>query len=127
MMVVFVVASLVLLPRQTSDWLGLEELGVLGGECAFLLWDFRRTRKAVASRRWGLTFLRPYQLRTTLAVGVALVGMVGAALVWAGWEAGFYLLAGFSVVTMVWVVINTWALVLGITDEADSSDSAEAQ
>jgi hypothetical protein len=28
------------------------------------------------------------------------------------------------VVTMAWVVINTWALVLGITDEEGSGSSA---
>jgi hypothetical protein len=55
---------------------------------------------------------------------MSLVGIVGAALVWAGLEAGFYILAAFCVVTMVWVVINTWALVLGITDEEGSGSSA---
>jgi hypothetical protein len=69
----------------------------------------------------GLTLLRPYRIRTTLAVGLALFGRVGAALVWAGSEAGFFVLAAFSVITMVWVVINAWALVIGITTEEDES------
>ena len=127
MMVVFVVSSLVLFPRQTREWLGLEELVVIGAECAFLTWNFLRTREAVAKLPQGLTLLRPYQIRTTLAVGLGLFGMVGAALVWEGLEAGFYVLAAFCVVTMVWVVINTWALVVGITDEDGSSGSSGAK
>jgi hypothetical protein len=124
MMMVFVLASLVLLPRQPNVWLGLEELVVIGADGAFLTWSFLRARAAVAKRPLGLTLLRPYQIRTTLAVGVCVVGMVGAALVGAGQEAGFYVLAVFSMVTMVWVVINTWALVLGVSDEEGSNSSA---
>jgi hypothetical protein len=71
--------------------------------------------------------LRPYQVRTTLAVGLSLIGIVGAALVWAGLEAGFYVLAAFSIVTMVWVVINSWALVIGITEEDVSKESSAAK
>ncbi len=127
MMMVFVVSSLLLFPGQTSEWLGLEELVVIGALFAFLIWNFVRTREAVAKQPMGLTLLRPYQIRTTLAVGLSLVGMVGAALVWAGLGAGLYVLAAFSVATMVWVVINTWALVIGITDEDGSSGSSEAK
>ena len=123
MMLVFVLSSLVLLPRQPSAWIGLEELVVIGAEGAFLTWSFLRARAAVAKLPGGLTLVRPYQQRTTLAVGLCLVGMVGAALV----GAGFYVLAAFSMVTMVWVVINTWALVLGITDEGGSSGSSEGK
>jgi hypothetical protein len=121
MMMVFVSSSLVLFPRQTSEWLGLEELVVIGALGVFLIWNFVRTREAVAKLPMGLTLLRPYRIRTTLAVGLALIGMVGAALVWAGSEAGFFVLAAFSVITMVWVVINAWALVIGITTEEDES------
>jgi hypothetical protein len=60
-------------------------------------------------------------------VGLCLFGMSGAALVWAGLGAGFYVLAAFSVVTMVWVVINTWALVMGITDEDESKGKSGAK
>jgi hypothetical protein len=127
MMMVFVLASLVLLPRQPSTWLGLEELVVIGADGAFLIWSFLRARAAVAKLPRGLMFLGPYQTRTILAVGMCLFGMAGAALVWAGLEAGFYVLAAFSVVVMVWVVINTWALVLGITEEDESNGSAGAK
>jgi hypothetical protein len=127
MMMIFVLSSLVLFPRQTSEWLGLEELVVIGADCAFLIWSFLRARQAVAKLPLGLTLLRPYQIRTTLAVGLCLFGMVGAALVWAGREVGFYVLAAFTIVTMVWVVINTWALVMGITDEEGSNGSSGAK
>jgi hypothetical protein len=127
MMLVFVVSSLVLFPKQTSEWLGLEELVAIGALCAFLIWSFLGARQAVAKLPLGLTHLRPYQIRTTLAVGLAMIGMVGAALVWAGLEAGLYLLAAFSVVTMVWVVINSWALVIGITEEDASKGSSGAK
>ncbi|HEX8218708.1 MAG TPA: hypothetical protein VF914_05785 [Chloroflexia bacterium] len=127
MMVIFIVSSLVLFPRQTSAWLGLEELVVIGAEGAFLTWNFLRTREAVAKLPQGLTLLLPYQIRTTLAVALCLFGAAGGALVLAGQEAGFYILATFSAVTMVWVVINTWALVIGITDEDGSSGSSEAK
>ena len=127
MMMVFVLSSLVLFPRQTSAWLGLEELVVIGADGAFLTWSFLRAREAVAKLPLGLTFLQPYQIRTTLAVGLCLFGMLGAALVSAGLEAGFYVLAAFNIVTMVWVVINTWALVLGITDEDGSNGSSGAK
>ncbi len=127
MMLVFVVSSLVLLPRQPSAWVGLEALVVIGADGAFLTWSFLRARAAVAQRQGGLRRLRPYQRRTTLAVGLCLFGMGGAALVGTGLEAGFYVLAAFSVVTMVWVVINTWALVLGIADEEGSNGRAEGK
>jgi len=124
MMAVFVVSSLVLFPGQTSEWLGLEELVVTGALCTFLIWSFLGARQAVAKRPQGLTLLRPYQLRTTLAVGLCLFWVVGAALVWLGLEAGLYVLAAICVVTMVWVVINSWALVIGITDEDGSNGSS---
>jgi hypothetical protein len=127
MMMVFVVSSLVLFPRQTSEWLGLEELVAVGALCGFLIWTFLRTREAVAKLPQGLTLLRPYQIRTTLALGLGLFGMLGAILVWAGLEAGFYVLAAFSVITMVWVVINSWALVIGITDEDGSKENSGAK
>ncbi len=123
LMLVFVMSSLMLFPRQTSQWLGLEGLAVIGAECAFLIWSFLRARAVMAELPAGLTVLRPYQIRTTLAVGLCLFGMAGAALVWAGLDAGFYILAAFCVVTVVWVIINTWALVIGITDEDESSGS----
>jgi hypothetical protein len=124
LMLVFVMSSLMLFPRQTSQWLGLEGLAVIGAECAFLLWSFLRARAVMAELPQGLTVLRPYRTRTTLAVGMCLIGMVGAVLVWAGLDAGFYILSAFCVVTVVWVVINTWALVMGITDEGESSGSS---
>ena len=127
MMSVFVVSSLVLFPKQTSEWLGLEELVVVGANGALLTWSFLRARQAVAKLPLGLTLLRPYQMRTILAVGLSVVWMVGAGLLWAGVEAGFYMLAAFSVVTMVWVVVNTWALVIGITDEDEAKESSGAK
>ncbi len=127
MMMVFVVSSLVLFPRQTSEWLGLEELVVIGADSAFIIWSFLGARQAMSKLPLGLTLLRPYQIRTTLAVGLSLIGMLGAALVWAGLEAGFYVLAAFCVVTMLWVVANTWSLVIGITDEDESKGSSEAK
>jgi hypothetical protein len=127
LMLVFVVSSLVLFPRQPSEWLGLEEVVAIGAQCAFLIWSFLRVRDDMAKLPMGLTLLRPYRIRTTLAVVVCLLWMVGGALVWAGLEAGFYVLAAFSVVTMVWVVINSWALVIGITDEGGSNGSSGAK
>jgi hypothetical protein len=126
MMLIFVVSSLILFPGQTSEWLGLEELVVVGAYGVFLIWSFRQTREAMAKLPQGLTLLRPYQIRTTLAFGLFLFGLAGAALIWAGLEAGFFILAVFSVVTMMWVVINSWALVVGITDEDESKGSPGA-
>ena len=126
MMMVFVMSSLLLFPKQTSEWLGLETLVVIGADGAFLIWNFLRTRDAVAKEPKGLTLLRPYQIRTTLAVARP-VRHGGAVLVWAGLEAGFYVLASFSVVTILWVVINSWALVIGITDEDESKGSSGAK
>jgi hypothetical protein len=127
MMMIFAVSSLVLFPKQTNAWLGLEVLVVIGAIGAFIAWNFLQARRAVAKLPLGLTLVRPYQRRTILAVGTSLIGMLGAALIWAGLEAGFYVLAVFSIVTMVWVVINTWALVLGITTEDESKGNAEAK
>jgi hypothetical protein len=127
LMTVFVVSSLVLFPGQTNEWLGLEGLVVIGANAAYLTWSFLQAREAVAKLPLGLTLLRPYQRRTILAVGLCLLWMAGAALVWAGVEAGLFVLAAFSVVTMVWVVINTWALVIGITDEDGSNRSSGAE
>src|SRR6476660_4866940 len=58
MMLVFVVARLVLLPRQPNAWLGLEELVAIGADGAFLTWSFLRARTAVANLPLGLTLLR---------------------------------------------------------------------
>jgi hypothetical protein len=127
MMMIFVVSSLVLFPKQTSEWLGLEALVVIGADGTLIIWNFFLARRAVAKQPMGLTLLRPFQIRTILAVGLALFGMSGAALVWAGQEAGLTVLAVFSVVTMVWVVINTWALVIGITDEDENKESSGAK
>jgi hypothetical protein len=127
MMMVFVVSSVVLFPRQTGEWLGLEEFLLVGADGAFLIWSFLRARRAVAKQPMGLTFLRPYGIRTTLAVALASLGMVGGALIWAGVEAGFFILAAFSIATMVWVVINAWALVLGITEEHEHKGSSDAK
>lgn len=127
LMMIFVLSSLVLFPGQTSKWLGLQEMVVLGAEGAFLIWSFLRARSAVSNLPLGLTLLRPYLIRTILAVGLCLFGMVGGALMWAGLEAGFYVLAACSIATIVWVVINTWALVLGITEEDASSGSSGAK
>jgi hypothetical protein len=124
LMLVFVMSSLMLFPRQPSEWLGLEGLAVIGAEFTFLIWSFLRARAVMTELPLGLTVLQPYLVRTILAIGVCLFGMVGAALVWAGLDAGFYILASFIVVTVVWVVINTWALVMGITDEDESSGSS---
>jgi hypothetical protein len=117
MMLIFVVSSLILFPGQTGESLGLEELVIIGAEGAFLTWSFLRAKEAVAKQPMGLTLLRPYGIRTILAVGLALFGMLGGALMWAGLVAGFYVLAAFSLATMVWVVINTWALVIGIAED----------
>jgi hypothetical protein len=127
MMMVFILSSLVLFPKQTNEWLGLEALVVVGADGVLIVWNFLLARRAVAKQPMGLTLLRPFQIRTILAVVVALVGMLGAALVWAGQEAGLTVLAVFSIVTIVWVVINTWALVIGITDEDESKGSSAAK
>jgi hypothetical protein len=127
MMSVFVVSSLVLFPGQTGGWLGLEELLVIGATGAFLAWSFLRARDAVAKKPMGLTLLRPYGIRTILAVTLALVGTAGGALISAGLETGFYIVAVFSLATTVWVVINTWALVIGITEEDESKETSGAK
>jgi hypothetical protein len=123
MMLIFVVSGLVLFPKQTGSWLGAEELVAIAGDSAFIIWSFAKARAAVAKMPMGLTSLRPYQMRTTLAVLLSVIGMAGAALVWSGLEAGLYVLAAFSIVVMVWVVINSWALVVGITDEDEEKGS----
>src|SRR5215218_4348760 len=64
MMMVFVLSSLVLFPKQSSQWLGLEALVVIGADCAFIIWSFLRARDAVAKLPMGLTLLRPFQIRT---------------------------------------------------------------
>jgi hypothetical protein len=127
MMMIFVLAALVLIPRQTNEWLGLEEMLVIGADSVFLTWTFLRTREAVAKRPHGLTYLRPYRIRTTLAVGLSLIGVTGGSMVWAGLEVGFYVLAVVSIVTMLWVVLNSWALVVGISGGDEGSGSAEAK
>ncbi|MEO8287966.1 MAG: hypothetical protein ABI670_16175 [Chloroflexota bacterium] len=127
LMGVFALSSLVMFPRQPSEWLGLEEVAIIGADAAFLIWSFLRARRAVATQPMGLALLRPYQIRTILAVAVCLFGMVGGTLVWAGLEVGFYVLGAFSIATMVWVVINTWALVIGITEEDGSNGSFGAK
>jgi hypothetical protein len=127
MMLVFVVSGLVLFPGQTGEWLGLQELVIIGAEGAFLTWSFLRARDAVAKQPMGLTLLRPYRIRTILAVGLVLFGMLGCVLIWAGLGAGFYILAVFSLATMAWVVTNTWALVIGITEEDESKGNSGAK
>lgn len=123
MMSIFVLSSMALFPKQAHEWLGLEALVVIAADAVIIILSFLWARKGVAQVPAGLAHLRPYLIRTILAVGVASFGMLGAILVWAGQEAGLYMLAVFSIVTMVWVVINTWALVIGVTDEEVSSSA----
>src|SRR5690349_1272379 len=63
MMTVFVVSSLMLFPKQTSGWIGLGALLVIGANCILLIWSFLSARRAVAKLPLGLTLLRPYQMR----------------------------------------------------------------
>jgi hypothetical protein len=123
---IFVISGLVLLPRQTGIWLGIEELVAIALQIGMLIWGISEVRAAAMKRTSELASTRPYQIRTAVGLVLGLVAMVGAVLLLVGIEFGLYILAFFCLVVLVWMVINSWALVVGIADEERSSGSGSA-
>ncbi|HJP85697.1 MAG TPA: hypothetical protein VJ852_06885 [Gemmatimonadaceae bacterium] len=110
-MAVLVIASLVLIPRQSALELGVKEafpLAVTIGVLVFGLLELRGIREAAR---------RPYILRTTIGLVLALVMSVGNILLATGRALGLQILGLCCLLFLPWMVHNAWALVIGLTDE----------
>ena len=111
MMSVLVMASLVLIPRQTALALGAKEIFPIGIQVVVLLAGLAELRRGADPRR------RPYVMRTLLAVAVVIVAIVGNLFVLSGRSLGLEILALYCLLVLVWMVFNSWALVIVLADE----------
>jgi hypothetical protein len=110
-MSVLVMASLVLIPRQSALELGVKEAFPLTFTIVVLvlgLLELRQTRDAAR---------RPYIIRTSVGLLLALVMSVGNILLATGRSAGLEILALCCLLFLAWMVFNAWALVVGLADE----------
>ncbi len=118
MMSVLVIASLVLIPRQTAFALGLKEIVPIVIQAIIVV------AGVVELRRTGHPDRRPYITRTAVAGVVVLVGSVGDALVLNGRSIGLEILALCCLLFLVWMVFNAWALVIVLADETARTANA---
>ena len=118
MMSVLVIASLVLIPRQSALELGVKEIFPLGGQILVLAFGFAELRQIADPRR------RPYMTRTAVAAVVVAIGCVGDVLLLTGRSLGLEILGLCCLLFLVWVVFNAWALVIQLADETSEQHLA---
>jgi len=111
LMAILVIASLVLIPRQSALELGVKEMfpiAMIFVVLALGLIELRHVPDAARSA---------YAVRTTIALALVVVAAVGDMLLATGRGVGLEILALCCLVFLVWLVINAWALVIGLADE----------
>ena len=111
LMLALVVAALALFPHQTGTSLGLEEFTLITVQLGVFLKGFARARQAATQLPPG------FMVRNITGGIVLVVAMIGSVLAIAGIEFGIGLLALFCLVSLVYAVVNSWGLVIGIADE----------
>ena len=108
---VMVIASLVLIPRQSALSLGMMEFFPLAIMIALIVLGLLELRKTAEAKR------RPYVIRTLIGLALVIVACVGNIILAAGRPVGLEILASCCLLFLVWMVINAWALVVGLADE----------
>jgi hypothetical protein len=111
LMAILVIASLVLIPRQSALELGVKEtfpIAAIFIVLALGLLELRRIPDAARSA---------YAIRTAIAMALVIVAAVGNILIATGRSVGLEILALCCLIFLVWLVFNAWALVIGLADE----------
>jgi hypothetical protein len=111
LMAILVIASLVLIPGQNAFGLGVKEMFPIATIFFVLALGILELGHIPDAAR------RPYAIRTAIAMALVVVAAVGDILLATGRSAGLEILALCCVVFLVWLVINAWALVIGLADE----------
>ena len=108
-LVVLLVSGLACLPHQTRRSLALQVVVPFALRICAVLVLFGRARGSMRiERRYGL--------RTAVGVALIVVAIAGAALLAVGMQLGLGVLAAFCLVSLVWMVFNSWALLFAIAD-----------
>lgn len=110
-MAILVIAGLILIPRQSALEIGVKEIFPLGAVLILLVYGLFELRRLPDPRR------TPYLIRTAVALALVVVAVVGNFLLASGRSVGLEILALCSVIFLVWLVFNAWALVVGLADE----------
>jgi len=113
---VLIMASLVLIPRQSALELGVKEAFPLGVTIITLVLGFFELRAAPDAAR------RPYVVRTAVGLSLAIVMTFGNILLATGRSLGLEILALCCLLFLAWMVFNAWALVIGLADETRRSE-----
>jgi len=111
LMAILVVASLVLIPRQTAFQLGVKEMFPIATILVILALGLLQLRRIPDAARTA------YAIRTAIALALAVVAAVGNILLAKGRSVGLEILALCCMVFLVWLIFNAWALVIGLADE----------
>jgi len=113
---VLVMASLVLIPRQSALELGLKEAFPLTVIIVVHIVGL------VELRRTGDTARRPYVARTAAALLLAIVMTVGNILLATGRPLGLEILGLCCLLILAWMLFNAWALVIGLAEETSQQE-----
>jgi hypothetical protein len=108
---VLVIASLVLIPRQSALALGVKEIFPLAIMIVMLVFGLLELRQTPDATR------RPYVIRTAFGVVLVIVAGVGDSILATGRSLGLEILALCCLLFLVWMVFNAWALVIGLAEE----------
>jgi hypothetical protein len=116
LMAILVIASLVLIPRQSALELGVKEMFPIAAIFIVLAFGLLELRQVPDTAR------RPYAIRTAIAMALVVVAAVGNVLLATGRSVGLEILALCCLVFLVWLVFNAWALVIGLADERSGKE-----
>ena len=110
-MSVLVMASLVVIPRQSPLSLAVKEAFPLAIIAIVLVMGFVELRQVADAKR------RPYIVRTAAGLVLVIVASVANFLLGAGRELGLEILALCCLLFLAWMVFNAFALIIGLADE----------
>lgn len=115
-MLILIIASVVIVPRQSAQQLALTEAFPLTATIIML------GAGLVELGRLNDGARRPYVIRTIIALGISLVLVVGDVLIAMDRAAGVQILALCCLVFLAWMLFNAWALVIGLADETTGQE-----
>jgi len=118
MVLVLVMASLVLIPRQSALELGVKEIFPIAAMIVLLVLGLLELRHTSQTTR------RPYVIRTTVALVLVIVAVAGNTILATGRAVGLEILALCCLLFLVWLVINAWALVVVLADETSRQQTS---
>jgi modulator of FtsH protease len=101
---IVVLSGLALIPGQTETAFAIEAAIVL----AVLIWDIVRTLRAFEQP--GVALQRPVVVRTTLALGTLVLGLVGCAALLIGNGTGLLLIGIAALLALPVRIVQAWAL-----------------